>query len=147
MADFSQAIQAALGMQQNAQTSLPVLPNNGNPMGANNMPGALSPQGAPSPVAANAVNHYPWLAPSPSMDVIHQMLQNPFQNTVHPIMAGGGGMGVPNNVPPMQQVPGVNTGVVPPVMPYMGAGGGMGMGQFNRSGSSPIMPFSQYGIR
>lgn len=45
---------AGTGLQNSAQTALPVTPNNGNPAGAHNMP---------------------WLKPSPYMDQVQTMLQ------------------------------------------------------------------------
>ena len=58
-----QTLQAINDMQVNVQTGLPVIPNNGNPAGAYNMPqhlgGAMPAQAAPDP--------YAWLQPSPAM--------------------------------------------------------------------------------
>lgn len=54
-------------LQQGIQESLPVIPNNGNPNGANNMPAAQqSQQAAPDP--------YAWLQPSPFMEEVGSML-------------------------------------------------------------------------
>lgn len=93
MLSTQQVIQSLLDMQANAQQALPVIPNNGNPAGANNMPrntgivpphmrdsqkapptgGALpAHQEKPSPMA----ERYPWLKPSQSMDNIRGYLNN-----------------------------------------------------------------------
>lgn len=87
MAFSQQLLQAITNLQANAQERLPVLPNNGNPRGANNMP--VVPQGQP-PVAiatdtgvvpagtkeqpAKSPYAYPWLAPSASVERIRNML-------------------------------------------------------------------------
>lgn len=57
-------------LQQNAQRNLPVIPNNGNPQGANNMPSA--PTSAPPAVAPPPM----WSQPSPGMEMIKQFLAN-----------------------------------------------------------------------
>lgn len=67
----SQAILSAItNMQANAQGALPVLPNNGNPGGAHNMP-----QGQGVEQAAPAPDPYAWLQPSPFMQSASQMLE------------------------------------------------------------------------
>lgn len=68
-------LQGLTGMQQDAQANVPVIPRNGNPQGANNMPAA-----AQAPVVP-AANNYSWLNPSPFMDQVQQLL-------ARPIMAG-----------------------------------------------------------
>ena len=80
-------LNGVINMQANAQQALPVIPNNGNPAGAYNMP--MLPQhravGQP-PVAAQPVvrqpqaplptpPQYPWLAPSQSATNIRTMLE------------------------------------------------------------------------
>lgn len=90
MLSTQQILQAVIDMQANAQQALPVIPNNGNPMGANNMPaarGSILPQqptggydssgiipanAKPSPMA----ERFPWLRPSASMDNVRQFLNN-----------------------------------------------------------------------
>ena len=100
MLSTQQVLQSLIDMQANAQQALPVIPNNGNPMGANNMPrntGIVPPHmrqaqggggydssginpgaGAPrtpgqfSPMA----ERYPWLKQSASMDNIRSYLNN-----------------------------------------------------------------------
>ena len=57
-------------LQQGIQESLPVIPNNGNPAGANNMPAAEQSQQAAPP------DPYAWLKPSPYMDKVTEMLAN-----------------------------------------------------------------------
>ena len=57
-------------LQQGIQESLPVIPNNGNPGGANNMPAAEQSQQAAPP------DPYAWLQPSPYMQTVTEMLAN-----------------------------------------------------------------------
>jgi hypothetical protein len=57
-------------LQQGIQESLPVIPNNGNPSGANNMPAAEESQQAAPP------DPYAWLKPSKYMDQVTEMLLN-----------------------------------------------------------------------
>ena len=57
-------------LQQGSQESLPVIPNNGNPGGANNMPAEEQSQQAAPP------DPYAWLKPSPYMDKVTEMLAN-----------------------------------------------------------------------
>lgn len=56
-------------LQEGIQTSLPIIPNNGNPGGANNMPAAEQEQAAQPP------DPYAWLQPSPFMADIGTMLK------------------------------------------------------------------------
>lgn len=90
MLSTQQILQSLIDMPANAQQALPVLPNNGNPRGAFNMPH----QGTPvptTPVAKQPGNtgivpphmrrpeislaeRYPWLKPSASMDNIRNYL-------------------------------------------------------------------------
>jgi hypothetical protein len=58
-------------IQQNIQGQLPVIPNNGNPAGAYNMPQVAS-VGAPQQVAPP--NPYQWVEPSQSMTNVREML-------------------------------------------------------------------------
>lgn len=64
-------------LQEDAQANLPVIPNNGNPGGANNMPQsaqvASAEQRAPTDPLA-------WMAPSPYMTNISQLLQDQAKN-------------------------------------------------------------------
>lgn len=70
MAGTQELLQAILNMQGAAQESLPVIPNNGNPGGANNMPTNQQPAVMPT-------SHMDFSRPSPSMANIRQMLANP----------------------------------------------------------------------
>jgi hypothetical protein len=106
MATSQELLQALTNMQQNAQSNLPVIPNNGNPRGANNMPGMAEsePDGRlppPNGRPANGGHFYPWMNPSPSVDLIQQLLAR----------TGG-----PNQPTPVQ-VPTANTGGGAPMMP------------------------------
>lgn len=75
MPSTQELLQAITGMQQNAQAALPVIPNNGNPRGANNMPASDVPsQSLPQVPGADK---YPWLAPSDNMQLIRDMLNRP----------------------------------------------------------------------
>lgn len=69
MAMSQEMLAATSNIQQNAQARVPVIPNNGNPQGANNMP-AVPQQAAPA-------NPYPWLAPSAAMGQMQSMLSAP----------------------------------------------------------------------
>lgn len=106
-ADFIRQILAA--MQHNAQGNVPVIPNNGNPMGANNMPSMTDANGED-----NATKLYPWMRPSQSMTRLQQLIGsmgtggNGQVQQAPPAMATGG------NAPAMP-IPG-NTGIVPPNM-------------------------------
>lgn len=65
-------LQAMTDMQASIQSGLPVIPNNGNPAGAYNMP-----QGQPAsqPAAPPSLeDRFPWLKPSPFMNNMQQML-------------------------------------------------------------------------
>lgn len=69
MASTNQLLAAISNMQPDAQANLPVVPNNGNPAGAHNMPQ----QGQAPANPAHA--HYPWLAPSQHMQNILARVQ------------------------------------------------------------------------
>ena len=84
-------------LQQGVQESLPVIPNNGNPGGANNMP--ASPQGE----QAAPPDPYAWLQPSPYMQKVTEMLadssvlenllqeiENPSEQQLYNIVPRGG---------------------------------------------------------
>ena len=72
MATTQQMLSAVNDMQVNAQAALPVIPNNGNPAGANNMP--ASQQQAPATVAPTGPD-LSWLQPSQSMMMFQQGMQ------------------------------------------------------------------------
>lgn len=71
MADSQQILQAIAQMQQVGQERLPVIPNNGNPAGAYNMP-----QQGTTPVA-QAPGKFDWVKPSPAMARIRAMSAPP----------------------------------------------------------------------
>lgn len=105
MAGIHEILQAVLGMQQNAQAALPVIPNNGNPAGANNMPAMAGNAGVvgPTPRPSNSPG---WLNASPSMEVIRQMLGqygrgNPMQAVAQPPHTMGPGITMPERRKPM----------------------------------------------
>lgn len=76
MPSTQQLLQAIGSMQQNTQASLPVIPNNGNPRGANNMP---SNPIMPSPRPALPGGMPAWAEPSASMEIVRQLLAQPLQ--------------------------------------------------------------------
>lgn len=69
MSTTQQILQAVNNLQSNAQGALPIIPNNGNPGGANNMP-----QGQQVASVTPPPNPYQWLEPSPAMQSTQQML-------------------------------------------------------------------------
>jgi hypothetical protein len=157
-------------LQQTAQANLPVLPNNGNPAGANNMPAnTLQPQppaqqqASATPIQAGAVQPTPqqpsWMNPSSSMDMINQLLagQDAFNNQVNPVApqtglpAIGAPIGTANPIQPtgatlpIQQAPPPSG----PVLPQQGSSqispirGGMG-----NPVNMPVLPLgNNYGPR
>jgi hypothetical protein len=92
MAMPQEQLLAAEFMPRRAQEGLPVMPNNGNPRtiyntpgtGGNTPPEQVTPSGVPvtQPVGQPPVKEmpekspyfYPWMAPSPSVDRIRQMI-------------------------------------------------------------------------
>lgn len=74
MINHQGVLDAVTNMQQNAQAALPVIPNNGNPQGANNMQAAgqqAQPAVQGAPVQPQKSDYYyPWLAPSPHMQAL-----------------------------------------------------------------------------
>lgn len=75
MSNIQELLAAITDMQRNAQQNLPVIPNNGNPAGAYNMPQA----GTPATMQAAAPATVDYSKPSPSMELIYQMLNQPLQ--------------------------------------------------------------------
>ena len=83
MAMPQEQLLAAEYMPRRAQENLPVMPNNGNPRTIYNMPGTGG--NAPAQQAAarctkplsetKSPYFYPWMAPSPSVDRIRQMIK------------------------------------------------------------------------
>lgn len=76
MASTNELLAATLGLQANAQANLPVIPNNGNPGGAHNMP--HSGQEGAAPAAPSYP--YPWMAPSQHMENIKRRIAGMQQN-------------------------------------------------------------------
>lgn len=92
------------GLQPQAQSNLPVIPNNGNPNTIYNMPATGSsnmppmPATVPTPTApptqppvatptgTGQANPYPWLGPSMHMGLIQQWLQNRQQRLFNPLV-------------------------------------------------------------
>lgn len=74
MASTQELLTAINNMQANAQTALPVMPNNGNPGGVYNTPAPVAQQPQVPPVVAPR-NDYSWLKASPAMDVVRSMLK------------------------------------------------------------------------
>lgn len=95
MLSTQQILQAAIDLQGNAQRALPVLPNNGNPRGAFNMPrntggmqqpqqtggydsSGINPQAnnprVPMSQESQLAERFPWLKPSASMDNVRNYL-------------------------------------------------------------------------
>lgn len=70
MSSPQQILSSLLDMQKSAQGNLPVLPNNGNPAGAHNMPAAK--EGAAP--AAPSMHAIPWMNPSPAFAAIQERL-------------------------------------------------------------------------
>lgn len=71
MASAQQMLAATSDLQQNAQAALPVIPNNGNPGGAYNMP-----QNGQAPAAKPAGPDLSWLQPSEHMQTLNKTLQS-----------------------------------------------------------------------
>lgn len=71
MASTQQILAALTSMQQDAQAAVPVIPNNGNPNGAHNMPSAQGQE--PAKPAGPDLS---WLQPSPIMGDITNMLKS-----------------------------------------------------------------------
>ena len=69
MATTQQILSAITGMQRNTQQANPVIPNNGNPGGANNMPQQTQEPEKPSGPDLS------WLQPSPAMQALTQQMQ------------------------------------------------------------------------
>ena len=69
MATTQQILSAITGMQRNTQQANPVIPNNGNPGGANNMPQQTQEPEKPSGPDLS------WLWPSPAMQALTQQMQ------------------------------------------------------------------------
>lgn len=82
----TQAVLAALaGVQSNVQSSLPVIPNNGNPAGAYNMSQPMATGTKEN--TAQAADPWPWLQPSPFMATLQQDLQSRSERLRHELAA------------------------------------------------------------
>lgn len=107
-------------LQQNAQANLPIIPDNGNPRGANNMP--ANPNNGPvlSPAPPNP---YEWLNPSQHMSMIQQMLQQPLKQPSPNPMNNTGPYQSPAPPSQVEGVPALNPQPVytPPVLPGLQA--------------------------
>lgn len=121
MINTHKILNAVTSMQQNAQAALPVIPNNGNPAGAYNMP----PQGAQAPVQPQAQSpyYYPWLAPSPHMEGIQNQLSarqamlNQMLTQYSPQPIAPQAPAVPQQVPAVEPQPQQMVATQRPVMP------------------------------
>lgn len=71
MANTQAILSALTNMQANIQGELPVIPNNGNPGGAHNMPHMAQQEQVQAPP-----DPYAWLKPSPFMDTAKQLLDS-----------------------------------------------------------------------
>jgi hypothetical protein len=133
MTNAYSTIRAVGDMQANAQANLPVMPDNGNPRGANNMrstqPGMATPQGEDAPHPTPPAYFYPWLQPSSHMDDVRAMIQAPMYTGQQSYTSPP----VPVVTPPMPQMSGddgrqalpvlpSNTGIVPPQFLPQGRG-------------------------
>lgn len=105
MASAQQMLASTGNMQQNAQAAVPVIPNNGNPAGAYNMP--QTGQTPPTPTGPDLS----WLQPSTAMQEVNATLQALQKN----IDATRQQAGVPAQVAAQQQQ------MQLPVIPQMNA--------------------------
>lgn len=71
MSSQQELMSAVQSMQANAQANLPVIPNNGNPNGAYNMPRTPPTRTVPTPKPAQ----FSWLEPSPAMQQLQETMQ------------------------------------------------------------------------
>lgn len=101
MASTHQLVQAVNDMQLNAQSNLPVHPNNGNPAGAHNMPRQQAPVNP-------TYQHYPWMQPT-----VH------LQNINARVQAMAANLGAAPQIPMPAAEP-VQQPVAAPVMPVQG---------------------------
>jgi hypothetical protein len=90
------------GMQQQAQSNLPVIPNNGNPNGVYNNPRAAQPNELPMRRRFSGEHMYPWLNPSPSMGNIWELLSKPL---IPPRMGFGNETMTPMPQPEQKPIP------------------------------------------
>lgn len=109
MINTNSVLSAVQDLQPNAQAALPVIPRNGNPQGANNMPSVPPAAGntgiVPPPMAAQRrrpEDFYPWLQPSPHMDAFTEMLRAPIYS---PMQQPYTAQPVPQTQPAMPSLP------------------------------------------
>lgn len=109
MASTQELLTAINNIQPNAQAALPVLPNNGNPRGAYNMPPRDTMEGAVARLPAFQKD-FSWLQPSQYMKNVQEMLNQrrtggvmqpqTVPQTQLPVQMGG--MGQVQPTPPMR---------------------------------------------
>lgn len=76
MATTQEILSAVSNIQPSAQGALPVMPNNGNPSGAYNMPSATSQQANAEKQGQPAEDpRFAWVKPSPAMNRINNYLK------------------------------------------------------------------------
>ena len=109
-------------LQPTAQANVPVIPNNGNPAGANNMPGAMAPK-------LNVDSFFQYTAASPS----------PYMQTMASLLRGVG-QPVEPAAPPVGVAPAVPTRAA--VMPLRAAVEPVQEGTARKffNGAPPVMP-------
>lgn len=99
MADTQSILHNITNMQRNAQEALPVMPNNGNPGGAYNMPAQAPQEQQPAPPPPDP---YAFLKPSPYMDGVRAILAGQAQSLAAQQQP---------TPPPIQQAPILPTGM------------------------------------
>lgn len=113
MATTQELLAAINNIQPDAQAALPVIPNNGNPRGAFNMPPArnATEEAVARPPASQ--KDFSWLQPSQYMRNVQDMLSQRrtggnMQQTTMPTMQTGGQAPMQQQLPPVparQEVP------------------------------------------
>lgn len=89
MMNTNSVLSAVRDMQPDAQAALPIIPRNGNPHGANNMPPSPSSTGNNTGIVPPSMNpqrrspedFYPWLQQSTHMDAFRELLQSPMYSS------------------------------------------------------------------
>lgn len=154
-----QTLQAINDMQVNVQSGLPVIPNNGNPAGAHNMPQGVG-QAMPRP-SPSWSEKFPWMQQSPFMATLSEQLKANGARLQQEYMATNAAPIVPsipaeaaapmqqappqvldtNTLSPFQQMLFKATGAAnpaAPVMPQQAAANPLPQGARNNLG--PVMP-------
>lgn len=109
MTNYRQLLERTTQLQGNAQSNLPVIPNNGNPRGVYNLASGGSAARTPDSQLSTASvpgrtgpYSYDWLQPSPSIGRIRSMLDQPVTPALTgPLQTGPRGYspaGVPHDV-------------------------------------------------